>query len=76
MLPLLPVATLVFGFGWLDVTSDPPMGLVTLHEMLMLHELAPDGMVQDEGESESVPEGAAARRKFRRAWRSRVASSR
>ena len=60
MLPLLPVATLVFGFGLLEVTSEPPMGLVTLHEMLMLHVLAPDGMVHDEGESESVPDGAAA----------------
>jgi hypothetical protein len=59
LLPLLPVATLVFGLGLLEVTSEPPIGFVTLHEMLILHVLAPDGMVQDEGESESVPEGAA-----------------
>jgi hypothetical protein len=56
LLPLLPVATLVFGLGLLEVTSEPPIGFVTLHEMLILHVLAPDGMVHDVGETLSVPD--------------------
>jgi hypothetical protein len=57
---LLPVATVVFAEGQLEVTADVATGFVVVHEMLTLQLLAPDAIVQAAAEDVSVPVIAAA----------------
>jgi len=52
---LLPVATVVFAEGQLEVTDDVATGFVVVHEMLTLQLLAPDAIVHDEADEVSVP---------------------
>ena len=57
---LLPIAIVVFEFGVLETTAEVPIGLLVVHVKVTLHVLAPDAMVQDEGDDASVPDGATA----------------
>ena len=52
---MLPVATVVFAEGQLEVTDDVATGFVVVHEMLTLQLLAPDAIVHDEADEVSVP---------------------
>ena len=59
-LPLLPVATVVFVLGVLDVIDEVPTGFVVLQVALTGQLLAPAAIVQADGDTVSVPVGAVA----------------
>ena len=59
-LPLLPVTTVVFALGVLDVIAEVPTGFVVLQVALTVQLLAPAAMMHAVGESVSVPAGTVA----------------
>jgi hypothetical protein len=58
--PELPVATIVFALGQLDVTADVPTGLLVLHDIVTVQLLALGEIVHDDAELVSDPDGGNA----------------